>query len=322
MFPQSRVRALVALTLVLALSLSSLTLTAPGKSKKKQNPKGTPVLWREPSNIASRNLYLGPGGATMRPDLRRITFIEEERGGYSQKFRVRDASGREWVAKIGKEAQSETAAVRLLWAIGYATEINYLVPRVTISGRGTFDNVRFEARPKSIKRLDEWKWEDNPFVGTRAFQGLKVMMALLNNWDIKNSNNKILFVHGGRRGNELQYIISDLGATFGKSGSLPIFWRITRSRNNPEDYANASFLDEVRGNHVHFHYNGKRNDLFDDITVSDARWIGRLLAQLSNQQIRDAFRAANYSDDEIRLLTEAVRERINELVNVSREARR
>ena len=74
----------------------------------------------------------------MRPDLRRITFIKEEKGGYSKKYRVRDGSGREWVAKIGKEAQSETSAVRLLWGMGYVTEVNYLVPRITIPGKGTF----------------------------------------------------------------------------------------------------------------------------------------------------------------------------------------
>ena len=85
----------------------------------------------------------------MRPDLRRITFIKEEKGGYSKKYRVRDGSGREWVAKIGKEAQSETSAVRLLWGLGYLTEVNYLVPRVTIPGKGTFTNVRFEARPEN-----------------------------------------------------------------------------------------------------------------------------------------------------------------------------
>ena len=315
---QNRLRALVACAFILISSLSFSALAAKHKSKQKGLPKGTPVLWREPADIAARNLYLGPGGARLRPDLRRIKLIKEEKGGYSKKFRVRDGAGREWVAKIGKEAQSETAAVLLLWAVGYVTEINYLIPRATIPGQGTFTNVRFEARPKSIKRLDEWKWDKNPFVGTRPFQGLKVMMALLNNWDIKDSNNQILFVRNGRGGNELQYIISDLGATFGKSGSLPIFWRITRSRNNPEDYAKAKFLDEVKDNYVSFHYNGKRHDLFDDITVADARWIGGWLARLSDRQIRDAFRAANYSPAEIDLLTEAVRDRIAELSALSR----
>src|ERR1043165_3655576 len=108
----------------------------------------------------------------MQPDLTRITFLKEEKGGYSKKFRVRDGSGREWVAKVGKEAQSETAAVRLVWAVGYMTEINYLVPRLTVEGKGTFENVRLEARPKNVKRLDEWSWDKNPFTGTKELQGL------------------------------------------------------------------------------------------------------------------------------------------------------
>jgi hypothetical protein len=272
-------------------------------------------MWQRPANIKARDLFLGPGGPEMRPDLRRITFVEEDKGGYSKKYRVRDASGREWSAKIGKEAQAETAAVRLLWAIGYVTEVNYLAPEVEIVGKGRFRNVRFEARPDNVKRLDEWKWDKNPFIDTREFRGLKVMMALINNWDIKDSNNEILLVRG-RNGNELRYIISDLGATFGKSSNMPVFWRLTRSRNEPKDYRKARFVDEVEDNLVDFHYNGKRNGLFNDITVSDAAWVGDLLSQLSNKQLRDAFRAANYTPNEIDLLTSEVRERANELVRL------
>ncbi len=71
----------------------------------------------------------------------------------------------------------------------------------------------------------------NPFVGSREFQGLKVMMLLLANWDIKDSNNQIIAVKGTDKD---RYIISDLGATFGKTGHLPFFWRFNRSRNNPK----------------------------------------------------------------------------------------
>jgi hypothetical protein len=70
----------------------------------------------------------------MKPDTSSVTFLKADQGGYSVKYRMRDGAGREWVAKLGKEAQSETAAVRLLWAIGYQTEINYLVPCVHIAG--------------------------------------------------------------------------------------------------------------------------------------------------------------------------------------------
>src|SRR5215211_5986062 len=126
-----------------ALALCGLVASASAKDKKekKPSPVGTPVLWRAPDDLPSRDLFLGPGGREMRPDLSRVTFLKEETGGFSKKYRVRDAAGREWVAKLGKEAQSETSAIRLLWGVGYLTEVNYLVPRVTIPGKGTFTNV-------------------------------------------------------------------------------------------------------------------------------------------------------------------------------------
>jgi hypothetical protein len=145
------------------------------------------------------------------------------------------------------------------------------------------------------------------------------MMGLINNWDIKDSNNVILYVPAGsNRGGvaESQYAISDLGATFGKTGNVPFFWRITRSRSDPKDYAKARFIDKVKGTRVAFRYGGKNRGLFKNITLADAKWIGELLSRLSDGQIADAFRAANYSPGEVQMLTEAVRRRINELVNL------
>src|SRR5215813_2376672 len=154
-----------------------------------------PLLWVNPADISTRDLFAGPGGEAMKPDLSSVTFLEDETKSYSTKYRVRDGSGNEWVLKIGKEAQPETAACRLVWAAGYFVDVNYLVPKVEIKGKGTFENVRFEARPKGIKRMhDHWDWDKNPFVGTPALQGFKVLMALINNWDIQNHNNNVLLV--------------------------------------------------------------------------------------------------------------------------------
>ena len=303
------------LMLVMCMTAVDLSVAKPKPNKDKKVPSGTPIFWRRPVDIRNRDLFLGPGGSRMQPDLSRIEFIKEEKGGYSKKFRLRDGSGREWVAKVGKEAQSETSAVRLLWAVGYPTEINYLVPRVTIPGKGTFTNVRFEARPEDVKRVGEWKWSENPFVQTREYQGLKIMMALINNWDIKDSNNEMLQFRG-RDGDVLVYIISDLGATFGHASGTPLFWRITRSRNNPKNYANSNFLKKVKDNRVELKYGGKNKGLFKNINVDDATWIASWLSQLSDQQIRDAFRAANYTPSEINLLAGEVRQRTNELVNL------
>jgi len=314
-----QIRTIVMLTLVICMIAVDLSVAKP-KSKDKKVPSGTPIFWRRPVDIRNRDLFLGPGGSRMQPDLSRIEFIKEEKGGYSKKFRLRDGAGREWVAKIGKEAQSETSAVRLLWAVGYPTEINYLVPRVTIPGKGTFTNVRFEARPEAVKRVGEWKWSRNPFVQTREYQGLKIMMALINNWDIKDSNNEMLQFRG-RDGDLLVYIISDLGATFGHASGTPLFWRITRDRNSPKSYARSDFLKKVKGNRVELKYGGKNKGLFNNITIDDAVWLASWLSQLSDQQIRDAFRAANYTPAEINLLAGEVRQRTNELVNVSRSER-
>jgi hypothetical protein len=270
----------------------------------------TSVMW-SPVDVSKRNLYNGAGGTSMKPNLRRVRFVGKEKGGNNLKFRIRDGSGRTWVAKIADESQAEVAANRLLYAIGYRTEIDYLVPRLRIPTQGSYTNVRLEARPAGVNRDGRWKWDENPFADTREFKGLRVMMALINNWDLKDDNNAILRTRG-----EAQYIVSDLGSSFGKLpyASAPLLNRFGRSVNDPVDYVNSTFIHGVEPNgEVDFYYKAKGKDLLKGITAEDARWIGGLLAQLSDRQIRDAFRAANYSPDEITLLTRGVRSRINQL---------
>jgi hypothetical protein len=249
----------------------------------------------------------------MKPDISKLTFIEQKTGGFSTKYRVRDARGNEWIAKIGKEAQTDTAANRLLWALGYETEIAYLIPKAKIEGKGEYENVRLEARPASVKRAGNWMWENNPFMNAPEFRGLKILMVMLNNWDMKDDNNEILAMRGDTSGEgELRYIISDLGATFGKTGGF-----LSRSRNKPSDYVKAEFIKNVNGDVIDFSYSGKNQKLFEGITVADARWLSNLLKRLTDDQIKDAFRSANYSAEEVDLLAGEFRERINALAKLS-----
>lgn len=316
----------IILLIICALAFSFVP--AQKKSKKKtsksksvpQTSSGKPVMW-EKVDISQRNLFDGPGGKQQQPDLSNITFIKEEKGGSNKKYRVKDGAGQIWVAKIGREAQSETASVRLIWGLGYKTEINYLVPSLTIPGKGTFSNVRLEARPENIDRQERWKWKQNPFSNTNEFQGLKIMMAFLNNWDLKGeSNNIILF---DKKERELQYVVSDLGATFGKVGSnrLPIFWRLGRSRNNPVHYSNNKFIEGIKNGRIKFSYKGRMNGLFKDITLEQGRWLADLLLQMSDEQIEDVFRAANYSPQDIKLLAQTVKIRIADLDRVTSQNR-
>jgi hypothetical protein len=306
---------LIAWSSLVALGFLVLTSQAQENQRdQKAAPLGTPVLWREPADIASRNLYLGPGGEAMKPDLNKVTFIEEKESGSSAKFRVRDGSGREWMVKIGGDAQAEVAASRIVWAVGYYTDVSYLVPRVEITGKGVFENARFEARSKGIKRLDEWMWDDNPFVGTNELQGLKVLLALLDNWNLKNENNKILFVREDEAGrSELRYTISDFDVKLDKTGGSASLWHAPQAKPSV-----TKLIDKVKDNLAEFGYSGKHNERLTKITVAQARWIGSWLARLSEEQIRDALRAGNYSADRMTFLEKALRSRINELIPLAK----
>src|SRR5215204_229007 len=256
----SRFRSIMAFVSVLLL----LATVSPAQRKNTKTTESAlkAVMWK-PVKISGRDTYWGPGGRAMFPNLKKVTFIKKETGGNNLKYRIKDASGRIWVAKIADESQPETAAVRLLWAVGFPTEINYLVPSLTIPGKGTFKNARLEARPSTVDRQDRWSWTDNPFVGTNELQGLKVMMALINNWDLKDDNN-IIIQSGGKR----HYVISDLGSAFGKFApiSLPILKRFGRSVNRPDHYAKSEFVKGIEEDgDMDFAYKGNARHLFGEI---------------------------------------------------------
>ena len=68
---------------------------------------------------------------------------------------------------------------------------------------------------------------------------------------------------------------------------------------------------------VIFSYGGRMREIFDDVTVEHAQWITNLLSQYSDKQIDDAFRAANYSPEEIELLTGEFKSRVSQLQEIT-----
>jgi hypothetical protein len=237
--------------------------------------------------------------------------------------------------KLGKEAQSETAATRLLWAAGYFVDQAYYLPEIRVEGlpklaRGTefvkgnvVSSVRLEPVRKPQEFIGNWSWSDTPFTGMKEMNGLRIMMALINNWDVKSSNNAIFAVEGEAP----RYVVSDLGASFGKTGGVGFG---SRTKSDLEDYAASKFIDEVDGEKVDltiksrpffllavdpFHYEklNSRGKVGDDIPRADARWLGGFLGRLSIEQIRDCFRAAGYSSDEVAGFADVVARRIAEL---------
>jgi len=293
--------------------------------KKKDKAAGyqddTPVLWKDRGAIESLDLYNGIGGAGEAPDLSgKFTFVERDKKGSQKKIIVKDAKGGEWIVKFGQEARPETASTRIVWAMGYHTDEDYFVPRVHIDGlKDDAVDVRLKRRHYGYKDIGNWSWEQNPFVGTRELDGLKVLMVLLDNWDLKTVNNKIVVAgkkHSADSGEKIYYV-GDLGATFGKTGAfsgfkdgLPL---LPGTKDKPGQYAHQSFVEGVKGGAVQFHYKGKDQSTVKGIPAEHVRWIASLLSRLSDRQLADAFRAAGYDDGEINTLVSAMRHRIDEL---------
>ena len=144
------------------------------------------------------------------------------------------------------------------------------------------------------------------------------MMALINNWDLKEVNNAIY----DEKGEGPRYVVSDLGASFGETGNA-----ITRSKSNPGDYSESKFIQKVTPEHVDFILSSRpfvlsavnvpnyasrthMQDIVKDIPVAHVKWLGKLLEPLSDEQIRDCFRAAGYSPEEVEAYAATVKERI------------
>lgn len=290
--------------LLFVISLFSVVVTA--QDEKAVAIPSDVIIW-EPVDIKSRDLFRGPTSEGIVPALDKMEFIGRQQGGNNLKFRLKDSNGREWVAKVADESQAEVAATRLLWAIGYKTEVDQIVKSLSIPKVGNYRNARFEARDESRKRGERWSWTSNPFIGTKEFDGMRLMMAFINNWDLKDENN-ILITENGKT----YMVVSDLGSSFGKLADKSKS-RAGRSVNKPEHFAEAGFIRSVDNGVLVLDYRGMGEDYLKGIKVENARWLADLLLQLSDKQIADAFRAANYSAEDVALLTAAVKERIAQL---------
>ena len=157
------------------------------------------------------------------------------------------------------------------------------------------------------------------------------MMAFVNNWDVKNQNNAIYDVDSlsdtpDTVGHRLVYLVSDVGDSFGSGGRG---WLHLKSAGSLKAYRGSKFIGRIGPDYIDFNLPAKPLLLFLNLPEfivrlqmgevcrhvprEDVEWIGHLLAQLSPEQIKDAFRAAGYAPDEAEGYSKVVLERIAEL---------
>jgi hypothetical protein len=260
------------------------------------HPRAT--LWKAPVDLAQRDVFNGPWGTERAPSPNAsYTLVEHKHSGVNPGLTVRDPQGRKWSVKQAplegqpSEGPIEIVMSRLLSAAGYHQPPVYFLPSFTLSddwGRHTEPGGRFRLHDKALKDLGEWSWQENPFVGTRPYQGLLVILMMVNGSDLKNSNNT-LYEYRAAELIEHWYVVRDLGTAFGSTG------RFAPRRGDPDLFEQQRFVLDVRNGFVTFDYRGWHQELVRNrITTADVRWASELLAGLSDRQWADAFRAGGY----------------------------
>jgi hypothetical protein len=277
-----------------------------------QAQKRMAELWEEPRDLESRDMIYGPWGREYAPNAQEtFDFSRPKAHGVSPGFDVKDEEGREWSVKFGDEGHVEVLLSRILSAVGYHQPPVYYVDAFALhDNRGThprFPGARFRPKLHELKEVSDWSWQENPFVGTKPYQGLLVVLMMFDSSDLKNSNNSLYEYKPENRDAERWYVVRDLGTALGETA------RLDPKRNDPDIFERHKFVSAVHNGYVEFSYHGWHQELYTNrITPDDVKWACDLLARLTDRQWSDAFTSAGYDKETASRFLGSIEARINQ----------
>ena len=305
------------LAIAIAITIGAVACAGVGVPQAASTPKPPGAsMWIEPTDLASRDLFYGPWGAEHAPDPNGVfELVELKHSGVNLGMTVKDAKGREWSVKqpfpgnLDSEAPVEVTLSRLLSAIGYHQPPVYYLPAFRLKddfGTRAVVGGRFRLKDSSLKDVGSWKWEDNPFVGTKEYQGLIVLLMMFNSTDLKDSNNT-LYEHRNGDLVEQWYVTRDIGSALGD-------WNpISPRKNHPDSFEQMPYLLGAEDGRVQFAYRSWYKNLVENrITPQDVAWASEWLGRLSEKQWQDAFRAGGYTPDVANRFIAKLKEKIDQ----------
>jgi len=334
---------------VLGASLAGCASGRYGPSPDTEAPKGPHTLkklsvaerqqvmerahvWR-PMNTASLDLIKGP----VLPASERIpaevtctfAFPDKPLGGMTPKFQCDLGKGDVVKVKYGEkngEVYAETAASRLLWALGFQADVMYPT-HVTcrncpadpfaVSGaewqRGSPTEVSTkEFDPAVVEReggsavevpgYEGWAWPELDTItqkgtgATRAhLDAFKLLAVFIQHSDSKPGQQEIVCQEGAKqkdaKGNETcaeaWLVIKDLGGSFGKATKL------NSSKMKLEDWDGAGIWKDAKQcvGDMPRSFTGSLED--PKISEAGRQFLSQRLMQLGDKQIRDLFTVSN-----------------------------
>mgnify|MGYP006171067487 CR=1 FL=1 len=269
-----------------------------------------------PIDVPSMDLRTGPAGPGSFAPNETVTceYVDEDLSGASPKFACRLPDGDQLKVKYGGtngEVYGEVAASRLLWALGFGADRMYSV-RVVCRGcperiggilRDNGDRI---VDPAAVERklgrelVDKWDWEalerTDPSAGgaTPAERdALKLLAVLLQHSDSKPRNQRIVCLDTSAEDEAAcarpMMIVQDLGVTFGRANPMN---QQPRASVNLAEWAEIPIWKGTEG--CVGNLSGSLKGTLKNPTISEAgrKFLGSLLAQLSDEQLGDMFEAA------------------------------
>lgn len=269
------------------------------------------IVWRPLPSIETADLLNGPVGKSGAPTPNLRMFWEGD-GAQSvhSGMLISDELGRTWAVSQGSDYRAEVAASRLLWAAGFFVDQNYYLDRATIEGlKGKTEQVlsaRFQRQDDGYSDYGQWFWNGTPDRFSKEMQGLETLLALLG---IHKFDEVTTYTAKSGYNSPREYRVTHINNCLGKVGLLS-------STANATDYAGQRFIKAPQNGFIVFEHD--YGPLMQSIPTGSGRWIGEVLAKLTDNQIGDAFRAAGFNDSDVALYVKGVSLRIQALLELPR----
>ncbi len=327
-----------------------MALKAKGGDVSMLNPLGDGSYWtnveqaRQPmldSFQRSAPLYQNVSFA-FPADGSTLDFDEVKRSQSRPKFDVTwtvDGKKVKFKLKFLSETNSEVTAATLLSSLGFNTDASRRINRVKIrfkdgekaifhrdlesyyaywelqnavledgrDAQGDYLILRealLEGRSAELIRVGAWSYTKSGHHETREVRALPVFMAWIANNDMKESGQNKVILNRNFPAEKMFFTSGDLGWAFGNflfPESVGWFkWNVVKDVRE----------DSVSFNYLTWHY----TELFQHTTWDDARWMVRLIARLSREQIRSAVVAGQWNPKVENILIEKLVARRNQLV--------
>ncbi len=213
----------------------------------------------------------------------------------------------------GKKMPARPELNHSLYDNKFANKIDYVVL--------TNASVTTKEPAEGVEELGYWDYNSLNHANLREVRGMAVLNAWLENWDTRWANNRLYITDTKDGGVQLKQVVSDLGALFGNSSGMVRRvngkLKINVYENEPNDFPWTFTHPQDSGmTTVPFHdyMPDTRTDPFHEINIDDARWMARLIAQITEPQIKAALIGAGYEAPRARLILEKLVERRDKMI--------